>query len=364
MKSISTLLKLFYLVLLIPFLASCEKEDNNIEVPTVSYGLTVLNQGSWSGNNAGLTYFNFADSLSYTDLFSGRNGRGLGDTGNDILRYGSKIYIAVSGSNTVEVVDLKGNSIKQIISKDASNQQEETRSLAAYNGKVYVTLFDGYVARIDTASLAIDNKVAVGNNPEGIAITNGKIYVANSGGMNYPNYDKTVSVIDVATFKELKKIEVVINPDKVQVDSYGDVYVISNGNYGYATPVVPFTLQRIDSKTDVAETISGIEPYNFTISGDKAYCYYYSYTTKEKKFMVYDVKSEKILTNNFISDGTTISTIPYSIDVNPATGDVYIGESDGYSTGKMNCYSSDGKFKFSFNTGIQPTGIAFLTNKY
>jgi Uncharacterized conserved protein len=359
MKSFSTLSKLLYLVLLIPFLASCDSEENNIVTPLVSTGIIVLNEGSWASNNSELTYYNYGDSTAYNSFFTSKNNRGLGDTGNDILRYGSKIYITVSGSNTIEVTDLKGNSITQIIGKDNDGNQEEPRSLASDSGKVYVTLFDGYVAKIDTATLKITAKVAVGPNPEGIAITNGKIYVANSGGMNWPNYDKTVSVIDEKSFTELKKINVEINPDKVKADSYGDIYVISNGDY-YLTP---YTFQRINSKVDTAVVIKDFNPYKFTISGDKAYCYYYSYGSKVKKFMVYDVKNEKVLTDNFITDGTSIATVPYSIDVNPANGDVYIGESDGSTTGKMNCFSSAGKFKFSFTTGINPKGVAFLTNK-
>jgi len=359
MKSNSVFKKAVFLLLLVPFFNSCTNDNNPVDVPTVSTGLLLLNQGSYAGNNAELTYYDFTTNTATNNFFNSVNKRGLGDTGQDILKYGSKIYISVYGSSLIDVIDLKGVSKKQIILKDANNNVQSPRSLASYNGKIYVTLFDGYVARIDTTTLASEAEVAVGSNPEGIAITNGKIYVANSGGMNYPNYDKTVSVINIATFTQTKKIDVVINPGKLQADAYGDVYLISVGNYGS----VPYTFQRINSSTDAVTTISDVVPYNFTIFGDKAYCYYYNYTTKEKKFMVYDVKNEVVLSQSFITDGTTIATIPYSINVNPANGDVYIGESDGITTGKVNCYSSEGKFKFSFDAGYQPTGIAFITNK-
>jgi YVTN family beta-propeller protein len=359
MKSISFLKRAAFLLLLVPFFNSCTNDNNPVETPTVSTGLLVLNQGSYAGNNAELTYYDFTTNTATNNFFSSVNNRGLGDTGQDILKYGSKIYISVYGSSLIDVIDLKGTSKKQIVVKDAKGNAQSPRSLASYNGKIYVTLFDGFVARIDTTTLASEAEVAVGPNPEGIAITNGKIYVANSGGMNYPNYDKTVSVINLASFTETKKIDVVINPGKLQADAYGDVYLISVGNYGS----IPYTFQRINSTTDAVTTIPDITPYNFTISGDKAYCYYYNYGTKEKKFMVYDVKNDVILSQSFITDGTTIKTIPYSINVNPANGDVYIGESDGNTTGSVNCFSADGKFKFSFPAGYQPTGIAFITNK-
>ena len=358
MKSISFFKKATYLLLLVHFFSACTNDNKEIQTPTVSTGLLVLNQGSYAGNNAELTYYDFTTSTATNDFFYSKNRIGLGDTGQDILKYGSKIYIAVYGSNLIDVVDLTGLSKKQIVLKDANGNTQSPRSLASYNGKIYATLFDGFVARIDTATYEA-SELAVGANPEGIAITNGKIYVANSGGMHFPNYAKTVSVISLSTFTEIKKIDVAVNPGKMQADAYGDVYLISVGNYGD----IPYTFQRINSSTDQVTTISDVVPYNFTIFGDKAYCYYYSYTTKEKKFMVYDVKNEAVLTQSFITDNTTIETIPYSINVNPANGDVYIGESDGQTTGKVNCYSSAGKFKFSFNAGYQPTGIAFITNK-
>jgi len=358
MKSISFFKKATYLLLLVPVFSACTSDNKEIQTPTISTGLLVLNQGAYAGNNAELTYYDFATSTATNDFFYSKNKIGLGDTGQDILKYGSKIYIAVYGSSLIDVVDLTGLSKKQIVLKDANGNVQSPRSLASYNGKIYATLFDGFVARIDTTTYQA-SEVAVGANPEGIAITNGKIYVANSGGMNYPNYAKTVSVINISTFTEIKKIDVVVNPGKLQADAYGDVYLISLGNYGN----IPYTLQRINSSTDQVTTIPDVVPYNFTIFGDKAYCYYYSYATKEKKFMVYDVKNEVVLTQSFITDNTTIATIPYSINVNPANGDVYIGESDGKTTGKVSCYSSDGKFKFSFNAGYQPTGIAFITNK-
>jgi hypothetical protein len=55
----------------------------------------------------------------------------------------------------------------------------------------------------------------------------GKIYVANSGGLDFQdaNYDHTVSVIDLNSFEEIEQIEVGLNPYQVFADSQGDVYV-------------------------------------------------------------------------------------------------------------------------------------------
>ena len=44
-------------------------------------------------------------------------------------------------------------------------------------------------------------------------------------------YDKTVSVVDLSTFTEIKKLDVVLNPTRIQADEQGNVYVVSMGNY-------------------------------------------------------------------------------------------------------------------------------------
>ncbi len=47
----------------------------------------------------------------------------------------------------------------------------------------------------------------------------------NSGGYRVPNYDRTVSVIDLKLFTEEKKIDVAITFHRIQPDNYGNLYV-------------------------------------------------------------------------------------------------------------------------------------------
>ena len=60
--------------------------------------------------------------------FELQNGRGLGNTANDMIVYGSKMYIAVAGESTIEVATLDAKSLKQI------ECGAQPRYLAAYAG--------------------------------------------------------------------------------------------------------------------------------------------------------------------------------------------------------------------------------------
>ena len=66
------------------------------------------------------------------------------------------------------------------------------------------------------------------------------------------------------------------------------------------------------------------------------------------------------MNSNFIAS-TAIAKTPYSIDVNPVTKDIYIGETDYSNTGKMYVFGQNGTLKFTFPTGVNPTKIIFLT---
>ena len=347
------------IILLLSILAvcafSCEKpepveEPQNTPVEAVSHGVYVLSEGLMNMNNSTLTFYDF-DKGTTTDAFLAANNRGLGDTGNDLKTYGSKMYCVVNISETVEIMDLKtAKSLKQI-----SLSGRQPRRIAFDGGYAYVCCFDGAVVKIDTATMEVAATAQAGSNPDGICVANGKLYVANSGGLNYPNYGNTVTVFDLASFSPIKDITVVINPTRMAADSQGDVYVVSNGNYGD----VPMTFQRINSQTDEVVQTFDFAVTNFAISGNFCYLYHYDYSTNEYSVKVMDVLTEQIVKEQFITDGTTL-TAPYGIAVNPSNGDVYLTDAYQYTTnGDVVCFGADGHKKFSFEAGICPSCIVF-----
>ena len=68
--------------------------------------MLVLSEGLFNMNNSTLAYYNFDTKEFNTNYFQTKNKRGLGDTANDMILYGSKLYIAVDISSQIEVVDV------------------------------------------------------------------------------------------------------------------------------------------------------------------------------------------------------------------------------------------------------------------
>ena len=67
--------------------------------------------------------------------------------------------------------------------------------------------------------------------PDELEILGEYIYVANSGGYRAPEYDNTVSVIELNRFKQVQKIPVGINLHRIRADKYGKLWVTSRGDY-------------------------------------------------------------------------------------------------------------------------------------
>ena len=359
---------------------SCRKEEMifvsdqstvSIPVETEIYnGFYLLNEGNMGMNRATIDVFDYREGSYTRDIFSERNPnlpRELGDVGNDLMIYGKKAYATINVSNFVEVFDVDtGKHLAQI-------HLPNCRYLTFNKGKVYVSSFSGkietnpnaeigFVAEIDTLSLSVIRKVNVGYQPEEMAVYNNKLYVANSGGYREPHYDTTVSVVDLSTFTEVKKIEVAPNLHRMQVDDQGDIYVSSRGNYSDIQP----NLYVINTTTDVVKQQLNITVSNMTVDGGKLYYYgtAYQFNTNKNEviFGILDTETKRVIQPYIIADGTENQLLmPYGIAVNPETKEIFVTDAQDYiGTGYIYCYTPEGRLKWKTTAGNIPAHIAFI----
>lgn len=366
------------LLLLAVAFTSCQEDapligEETIGLPSETVvsveGFYLLNEGNMSSNKASLDYYDYATGTYRRNIYSQANPDatlGLGDVGNDIGVYGNKIYAVINNSNKVEVLDAKTE--KRLAVIDVKN----CRYITFAKGKAYVSAYDGevgigdispngFVSEIDTTALKITRTVRVGRQPEEMAVVGKKLYVANSGGYNPDNYEKTVSVIDLETFTKIKDIEVAVNLHRLKADSEGDLYVSSRGDY-YD---IPSKLFVIDTKTDLVKKVFDIACANLTIVGDNAYVIgsEFSYTTFNFviSYSLINIRTETLSATSFLpkSVGDLIQT-PYGIAVDPLSKNVYITDAGDYvSPGKLYCVDTAGNLKFTVTTGDIPAHIAF-----
>lgn len=347
------------------------REDTNIR------GFYLVNEGNMGSNKCSLDYMDYFTGLYSRNIYAEKNPtvvKELGDVGNDIGIYGSKLYVVVNCSHKVEVMDAKtGVRIGQV---DIPN----CRYVRFHRGSAYVSSYvgpvridpdapKGAVYRVDTLSLAVTGKVTVGYQPEEMDIIDDYMYVANSGGYRAPDYDKTVSVIQLIDFKQVQQIPVGINLHRLKKDKYKKLWVTSRGNYE-DIPSRLFVMEKKSGSDNmkVTDTIP-VACSNMAFYGDSLYYYateWNNFTQSNKiTYGIIDIKTKQVKSDNFITDGTEKEiTIPYGIAIHPETGDIFVTDAKNYvSSGTLYCFDRNGRKKWSVRTGDIPAHIAFLPIK-
>ncbi|MDR3047185.1 MAG: hypothetical protein LBU51_06175 [Bacteroidales bacterium] len=317
-------------------------------------GMYVLNEGNWNGNNSSITYYDFETGSVTADIFTKVNHRGLGDVGNDLKRYGSKLYCVVNVSETVEIMNANTcSSIKQIFLSG-----KQPRKIAFYGSKAYVSCSDGDVVRIDTVSLAVEASVMSGLNPEDLCVISGKLYVANSGQFNYPEFNNTISVIDCSSFSVIKTIEVHKNPLLFGMGENQILWLLSSGDY---SAEFPSKLQQINTQQDVVlgasfSPVAGFYPYH-----QKLYYFNSNYVTGATDIKVMNPALNDFPGQNVIADHTAI-TLPYAIYVDGAVGVIICDALNYTSNGDVYGFDFNGKKIFKFEAGVCPKSVVLLEN--
>lgn len=336
-------------------------------------GFYLLNEGNMGSNKCTLDFMDLQTGIYHRNIYGEANPevpKELGDVGNDIAIYGGRLYAVINCSNKVEVMDKwTARRIGQI---DIPN----CRYIKFDGGYAYVTSYAGpvvtnnpnydqigYVAKVDTATLQVMARCEVGFQPDELEIVNGRMYVANSGGYMSPNYETTVSVIDMESFTEVKRIEVAVNLHRLRADSNGMLWVSSRGDYEY-TPSQLYIIDLVDEEVCGSVDV-GVS--SMCLAGDSLYILAddYSYLDngwRGAAYSIVDVVEQQVVCDNFIKDGTERDIkMPYGISINPVNGDIYVTNATSFvDPGRLICYSKQGRKKWEVRTGDIPAHFAYL----
>ena len=347
-----------------------ESRELSSFAPNEPVGMYLLNEGNMGSNKATIDYLDFSKGIYIRNIYGERNPnviKELGDVGNDIQVYGNRLYAVINCSHKVEVMDL--HTCRRIGQIDIPN----CRYIRFHGNKAYISSYVGPISidpnaqlgaifEVDTATLRITRQVTVGYQPEEFEIIGDYLYVANSGGYRAPDYDSTLSVVDLTDFRQVKKMPVCVNPHRVRKDQYNRLWITSRGNH----KDVQTQLVCLQPLHPTPYTLHHISPSEMVIVGDSMYFYgaHWSDETMSNQitYGVFNIQSQIPNIQSFITDGTEQNIkIPYGIQVNPYNGDIYITDAKNYvSSGQLHCYSREGKRKWSVRTGDIPAHMCFV----
>lgn len=343
-------------------------------------GMYLLNEGNMGSNKATLDYLDLSGNdptVHYLrNIYASRNPTtvmALGDVGNDIQIYGSRLWLVVNCSNKVEVA--RATDAVRIGKVDIPN----CRYVSFHGGYAYVSSYVGTqyassnsplgsVYQVDTLTLQKIDSVSVGYQPEEMAILDKRLYVANSGGyqgMTGQGYEHTVSVVDLTTMRETDRIEVAPNLHHLKADRYGQLWVTSRGNYMDLDACIYWLEKGADGQMQVGGKID--QPVSdLCIVGDSLYFYGSQWSevtmTNTVTYGIINVRTHQVVCNSLSeSDAIRQIRMPYGIIVNPQERDFYLMDAKNYvSSGELLHFLPDGTFDWKVKTGDIPAHAVFL----
>ncbi|MBR2195461.1 MAG: hypothetical protein IJ911_07595 [Salinivirgaceae bacterium] len=336
---------------------SIAKADSIAKVNSIKLAkkIYILNEGSWGGNNSTLdVYYPNGESDYQSKIFAAANGKGLGDTGEDLIAYGDRLYVSVWGSNYLAKLDKSGKIVEQY-SFTATDGQP--RHLAAKDGFIYVSTYGGKVMKFDTTTIAASvGAVEVGPHPEEICISGNTLYAAIAGDYTVA-YDSTLAVVDLAAFSLKEKFTVALDPENVM--AIGEkLYVIHYDTLTWAREIMevnPATKNSTKLDEGAKMATDGTNLYYVKSFTD------YSDYPNTKTVTSFVKKGSNDCPFDLTSTPELSSSMVYLFEIDPDNGDFYIGTTDSMTPGTIYRFDKTGKFITKFETsGTNPSHAAFV----
>lgn len=349
---------LFFICVFASFATSCSDKDPIIaEEPVVpSNGMYVLNEGAFrTAGTSSLSYIDIESKEVTADIFQANNATAeLGADPADMGQYGSFLFISVTGSDKVVVLDAA--SAKQIKVINI----EQPRYLAFHSGKVFVSSYTNQVFVIDTLTNSVTTEIPVGSTPEQVVAANNKIYVANSGSNDYiagGSHDNRVFVINPTTLTVEKEIEVADNVYHLQSNGKGYVYAGTVGvfNSDWSALLHPAKLYRINAATDVVDKNFDFGVLLMSSTNDKIYAVSTNYQGEDGVFNLLEMNSngDQVDKLNYFSSIDFDSM--YALTVDQENGDIWVSNTDWSNNGSVYHYSTSSQEVEEFAVGLNPS---------
>lgn len=307
-------------------------------------GVYVLSEGSVSSNQSALSFLSFANGdFNYNITFPSY----LGNFPDGLTEYGSSIYVTERGNNggPGKIYKLDTNGIISASNSIGVNPY----SVAGNNGKAYCTNGpDSSVSVIDLNTLAEIKRIKVGLYPQEILALNNRVFVANtkitSGGI-----DSTVSVINTVTDLQIVRFKVNISPSSLAISKDGFLLVGTSGNGGMIYKYNPETFIKVDSFYVNSFSVKDI---NVDYNSNNVY-----FISNNNSIVQLDVSSKAFTT---IITSTVANPLSY---VNGYAFDVknrkhYLADAKDFnSNGYLYKYNSASRIESGYQTGIAPRRI-------
>jgi YVTN family beta-propeller protein len=234
------------------FLTACDpdkEEDPQVSLPAPSERVYVVNEGNFNSPTGEISLYNTSLlQVTSAELYNSVNRSALGDNLQSMTIIGTKAYLAVTASDSLNVVTLAD------FRHSAGLHLKQPRYLVAVSAtKAYVTQWNGYTATgtvgivdLTTNRLTGTISTGLGVQPEQILLgKNGLVYVTNMS-------SNFLTVINPATDAVQAPIATPSGPKNIVQDNAGNIWVLCNPYVGTTDHIIRFNPATPATQTDIA----------------------------------------------------------------------------------------------------------------
>lgn len=351
-------------------LSDLAKDTENDVQQASEGGVMILCEGNFNAGNASLSYYNPETRTVENGVFHRANDRKLGDTGQSILVYGDRTYIAMENSGIIWGLNTADFKVNGQLTATADTKITNPRYVHLTDAdKAYVTdLYSPYINIFNPKTFeylgAIDVSQVQNN---GYCSTEEMVQYGDEVFTNCWSYSNKILIINTKTDKVAGEIELSSwQPKSIRLDRNGKLWVITDG--GYSTDAGSFAnqnphLYRIDAVTRSTEL-------DIELDSDETNTQLAMNSTADVIYIMnndiyrMNVNADHIPSEPFIkaltdSDGKRHKL--YGIGINPQNNEIYVADAVDYrQSGVVFRYAIDGTLIDQFRVGITPNHFAFI----
>lgn len=335
-------------------------QDEAVETINVSSDLGyIINAGNWSGDKSTITAYDKHTDQVINGYYKSVNSVDIVSNIQFAYHYNENIYLL--GNEVDEVFFVNAKTFVQT-KNSITDDIVGPRYCQGYGNYLYVSCWGGnvwddptvsYIAKIDLTTNAVVHKIPLAGGPEGMAISNNKLYAA-------LNYKDSVAIMDLTT----EVVSYIALPDG-NIPSYflkdneDNLYVnLGRSLSDYTTQTGLGYINTTTDELDAVYALDGISSSSYVnvMSANPDFSKIYVMTSGFDSnwnilggIEIFDVSSKTFDSNAFISDVSGINGIGFYND----KVIVFIAPNV-TGNGKMAAYNLDGTLHKEYETGIAP----------
>lgn len=361
----------FYYLIVLLFLSAvftgCNEEDEpNDPFPgDVVEGCYIINYGSFGSGGASISKYDYnADEITNFYYQSQNGGKELLSNIQYGYEYNDQVFLM--GNETDQLINL--NPLFEQTLNGVTDGIEKPRFCIGEGDYLYISCWgdnpdwtdmpDTYIAKYNIVTNSVEQTIPMPGGPEGLAISNGKLYVA----LNYVNQVGVVELID-------ETVSFITTPAASSYflkDKDGNLYFTMLSTY--ADPADETGLGLINTTNDSVENMFLLDnvstSYGSMLQANTGFTKIYLVTSAYDAnwnltgaVHVFDVAGKAFDETPFVSDIAGIS----GISVNPANNDIYVFAAQSTTgIGLMMIYNQNGDPVKNIEVGASPNGALYL----